>query len=88
MSESTVRVALVIAALLVVVIIVRGVDGSSFGSGPSTANYGPCNEYVVQPGDTMWGIAAHYGTHADTIASMNGRSVDSFIYAGECLNVP
>lgn len=44
--------------------------------------------YVVRPGDTLSGIAAHYGTSAAALAAANGMSVNGVLLAGRSLSVP
>jgi LysM repeat protein len=44
--------------------------------------------YVVQPGDTLSGIASQFGASADTIAATNHISVGDFITVGQRLDVP
>ena len=41
--------------------------------------------YVVQPGDTMSGIAAELGTTVEDLAAANGVANPDFIYAGQTL---
>lgn len=45
-------------------------------------------DYVVQPGDTVSGIAARYGTSVDAIVSTNGLDARATIKAGQHLTVP
>lgn len=44
--------------------------------------------YTVQPGDTMWEIAANYGVSVDAVASVNGISDPGLIYVGQRLSIP
>lgn len=44
--------------------------------------------YVVQPGDTLFGIAARFGTTVDALAAANGIADPSSIQAGQSLTIP
>lgn len=44
--------------------------------------------YVIQPGDTLSGIAAKYGTTYQTLAALNGLRNPDLIYAGNTLRIP
>jgi LysM repeat protein len=55
-----------------------GVGGGSSGGG----------SYVVQPGDTLTGIAARYGTSVSALVRANGISRANFIVAGSTLAIP
>lgn len=44
--------------------------------------------YTVQPGDTLSGIAARYGTTYPAIASANGIDNPNYIVAGETMVIP
>jgi len=44
--------------------------------------------YVVQPGDTMYSIAARYGTTVWAITQANNLSDPNWIYAGQRLVIP
>ena len=52
---------------------------------PSTPASGT---YTVQPGDTLSGIAAQYGTSWQTIQQLNGIADPNLIYPGQVLKVP
>ena len=53
------------------------------GSGP-----GLPGSYRVQPGDTLSGIAAHYGVSVWTLARLNGIQADGILRVGERLRLP
>jgi LysM repeat protein len=44
--------------------------------------------HTVRPGETLWGIAARYGTTVDALARANGISNPSLIVSGSSLSVP
>lgn len=44
--------------------------------------------HVVQPGESIWSIAVHYGSSVAAIASANGIADPSFIVSGQRLTVP
>lgn len=44
--------------------------------------------YVIQPGDTLSGIAGRYGTTVSALAQLNGISDPNKIYAGNTIRVP
>lgn len=44
--------------------------------------------YVVQPGDTLSGIAARYGTTYQTLAALNQLSNPNLIYPGQTIRIP
>jgi LysM repeat protein len=57
---------------------------SSGTAGSSTASGGG---YVVQPGDTLYGIAAANGTTVDALAAANGLDPSGLLIAGSSLSV-
>ena len=77
--------------------VVRGGGyGATYGSGYSTysgtENYSPGarsgldgGTYVVQPGDTLSGIAAQMGTTVEVLAAANGISDPNVIQSGQTL---
>jgi soluble lytic murein transglycosylase-like protein len=54
----------------------------------SVGGSGGGGSYVVQPGDTLSGIAARFGTSAWTLARANGIAQADFIVAGSKLSIP
>ncbi len=46
------------------------------------------NIYVVQRGNTLWGIARTYGTTVNALVSLNGISNPNLIYVGQVLYLP
>jgi LysM repeat protein len=44
--------------------------------------------YVVQSGDTLYRIAARFGTNVPTLVGMNNISNPNYIYVGQVLRVP
>lgn len=44
--------------------------------------------YEVCRGDTLWGLAAVWGTEMDAIAAVNGLDKDAALYAGQMLVLP
>lgn len=60
-------------------------DGSSPPSGSTVQNY---ITYVIQPGDTLSGIAKRYGTTYQTLAVLNDIPDPDIIYPGQTIRVP
>lgn len=50
--------------------------------GPGTSTY------TVQPGDTLFAIAARFGTTVDELATLNNLSPDALLLVGQALMVP
>ena len=44
--------------------------------------------YIVQRGDTLWGIANRYGTTVEALVQINGISNPNLIYVGQKLLIP
>jgi LysM repeat protein len=44
--------------------------------------------YTVQPGDTLSGIAARFGTTVNTLVQLNGIKDPNLIYSGQILKLP
>jgi LysM repeat protein len=58
------------------------------GSAPVGVSSSGASTHVVQPGETLSGIAARYGTSAQALARANNLADPGFIVAGTTLNVP
>lgn len=43
---------------------------------------------IVNPGDTLFGIAARYGTNVDALMSVNNLPNPNFVYSGQRLLIP
>ena len=46
---------------------------------------GDLASYLVQPGDTLSGVASRRGTSADYLAARNGLADPDYIYGGQAL---
>ena len=46
------------------------------------------NQHVVRTGDTLYSIAARYGTTVDAIVALNGLSSETYIHVGQVLRIP
>jgi N-acetylmuramoyl-L-alanine amidase len=53
-----------------------------------TAAPAPMGGYIVQPGDTLTGLAAQAGVPVEQMAAMNGLEPDAFLIAGAPLKMP
>jgi LysM repeat protein len=62
--------------------------GSSGGGGPASGGGGGGGGYVVQPGDTLSGIARAQGLSTDGLAAANGVSPDAVLVSGTTLTIP
>ena len=45
-------------------------------------------EYVVQDGDTWYGVADQFGVDAVQMATLNHRTIEEYLHAGETLIIP
>jgi murein DD-endopeptidase MepM/ murein hydrolase activator NlpD len=53
-----------------------------------TSPAGAAVPHVVQPGETLSGIAAANGLATDSVAAFNGLSVDTYVISGQTLQIP
>lgn len=68
------------------VIIVNSNSSFNYDFGvPQTNEPLSPNYYIVQPGDTLWRIAARFGVSIDTIIQLNSLSNPNYIYPGQKL---
>ncbi|MCB0153807.1 MAG: LysM peptidoglycan-binding domain-containing protein [Anaerolineae bacterium] len=44
--------------------------------------------YIIQPGDTLFSVANHYGISVEHLAGVNDLSPDDWVYAGQALVLP
>jgi hypothetical protein len=65
-------------------ILATGIVAAACAAAPS---YGAA-PHTVQPGETLWSIAAANNFTTQTIAAYNGLSDDSPVYTGETLEIP
>lgn len=68
------------------VLIVSTLIFSCFGAAPVRAE--SAGTYIVQPGDTLIGIAARYGVSVSQLARANGLRWNSWVYVGQRLSIP
>jgi LysM repeat protein len=62
-------------------------------SGSNSNNSAPApttgeQAYIVQPGDTLSGLASRFNVPVTQLASLNGLSAMSFLYVGQTLRIP
>jgi LysM repeat protein len=65
-----------------------GGGGSAGTSAPAPAASSSGTTYTVETGDTLFGIAGHFGTSVTAIAEANGLSDPNYIYVGQQLTIP
>jgi rare lipoprotein A len=62
-----------------------GTDGLSQAPAAQFSSNGQSGTYVVQAGDTLYGIAAELGTTVDDLVATNGIEDPNLLYVGETL---
>ena len=62
-----------------------GTDGLSQVPAAQFSPNGQSGTYVVQAGDTLYGIAADLGTTVDALVATNGIEDPNLLYVGETL---
>lgn len=60
--------------------------GTTEGQQPPPS--GGSRVHVVQPGDTLYGLAAQYGVSVEALAQANGLTIYSYLYVGQELTIP
>jgi hypothetical protein len=78
---------LVVATVLVLGLLVFGATVSMAAPAEKPADWW-CSGYTVKKGDTLSGIAWHYGVSWQSLASYNGIGNPNYIRAGQCLSIP
>ena len=63
-------------------------QATATGAAPASAAPKPLGGYIVQPGDTLSGLAARAGVSVQQMAFMNGLSADGVLLAGSALKLP
>jgi LysM repeat protein len=72
-------------------VLARAAAGAASAVGAtllSVTAAGATTSTTVSPGDTLWSIAARYGTSVSALASANGITDPNWIVAGQTLQVP
>ena len=61
---------------------------ANYGSTSQSATLSSSRVYIVNPGETLATIAAHYGTTVSAIMQVNSIYNANYIYSGQRLNIP
>ena len=69
-------------------LLILGLLGGSLLAPPSADAQDSGPIYIVQPGDTLWGIALTFGLDAAALASANGMATDDSLVVGRELLIP
>jgi N-acetylmuramoyl-L-alanine amidase len=64
------------------------VDDTGSGATAAPANTAPSGSYVVQPGDTLSGIAASAGMSVNQLAALNGLNPNAYLISGTAIRLP
>ena len=80
MKIFTSRYAHIGLALIIAVLLIAGISTSASAAGPVY--------HTVQPGQTLYSIAAWYGTTVWAISCANGLYNPNYVYAGQVLVIP
>lgn len=72
---------------LLAVLALPATPATAQGTPQTTAAVGPTFPYVVQPGDTLYSIAARFGTSVQVIMNINSLT-STVIYPGQVLLIP
>lgn len=68
-------------------VVIENYAGSgAFPAG--NAGYSGYTEYVVRPGDTLWGIAQQYGVSIDQLVALNNITNPDLLQVGEVIKIP
>ena len=67
---------------------ISGSGGATVAASPSAASSGSGSGHLVQPSETLSGIAAEHGVSLSSLAAANGLSTSSFAIAGTRLAIP
>jgi len=87
-SETQLRVGLVLAVLLVLICLAAPVAAQEPAADPTAAPTAEAPVYVVVPGDTLYGIAERFGTTVDAIVAANDIADARLISVGQKLVIP
>ena len=58
------------------------------GPNVAPAHASGARDYVVEPGDTLIGIAARHGVSVSQLARINGLRTNSWVYVGQRVVIP
>src|SRR5688572_31583132 len=61
---------------------------ATIAAATAAAPAGAAVPHTVQPGETLWSIAAANNLHTNALAAFNGLSVDSQVVLGSTIQIP